>query len=243
MSRNLALQSGARSLAARCFTPASRPPSGMGILFIHGAGSDQSGYRRRAEAAAEGIGACCLTFDLTGHGRSHGSLATLSLRDHLDDCVAAFDALASAEHVDGGRIGVCAASYGGYLAALLSSVRPVRSLLLRAPALYRDEDFERPGGAGRSSLQTPATASSLRALGAFDGDVLVLESGRDTTIPHEVIESYLSVCPQGRHEVIPEAGHQLREEPWRTAFIEIIVRWFGETLTPRRRPAAPSAGA
>lgn len=243
MSEELALRSGARRLAAGCFTPVSRRASGAGILFIHGMGSDQSGNRRRAEAAAEGLGACCLTFDLSGHGRSEGSLATLSLHDHLDDCMAAFDALASAEDVDAGCLGVCGASYGGYLAALLSTVRPVQSLLLRAPALYADEDFERAGGPDGSSPQTPATSAALRALGAFSGEVLVLESGRDTVIPHEIVESYLSVCPQARHELIPEAAHHLSEERWRTAFIEIIVRWFGETLTPRRRPAAPSGGA
>ena len=35
-------------------------------------------------------------------------------------------------------------SYGGYLAAILTALRPVRWLALRVPALYKDEDWALP---------------------------------------------------------------------------------------------------
>ena len=41
-------------------------------------------------------------------------------------------------------IGVIGTSYGGYLAALLTAVRPVQWLALRAAALYRDADWTKP---------------------------------------------------------------------------------------------------
>lgn len=230
MNDELVLHSSGRDLAGRIFLPSDRQRSGAGILFIHGAGSDQSGYHRRATAASQATGAICLTFDLGGHGGSAGSAEALSLRDHLQDCIAAFDALAGDHEIDLDRIGVCGASYGGYLASLLTSRRGVRSLLLRAPALYPDRDFDLAGGPRRSSVQTPESAASLRALRDYDGRVLILESERDEIIPHDIVEAYLGVCRHARHEVIVQAGHQLADASSRSAFVDIIVEWFGDTL-------------
>jgi uncharacterized protein len=219
-----------RRLVGRRFSPSGRQPSGAGILFIHGSGSDQSGYHQRATAASEGLGATCLTFDLSGHGESDGSRAAFTLRDHLDDSVAAFDTLVCSPEVDANRVGVCAASYGAYLAALLISWRPARSLLLRAPALYADHDLDLPGGILLSSTEAPATAASLRNLADYDGPVLILESECDETIPHAVVEAYLNVCRHTRHEVIPQAGHRLTDETWQAMFLDSLTRWFHETL-------------
>lgn len=230
MSGELALESGGRRLAGRLFSPSARGPSGAGILFLHGSGSSQSGYRPRAEAAAEELGATSLTFDLSGHGASEGSADSLSPRDHLGDCLAAFDALLRLPAVEPDRVGVCGASYGAYLAALLLAERPVASLLLRAPALYPDSELDRAGEARLSSSETAETAVALRNVAAYAGPVLILESERDESIPHRIVEAYLSACRNGRHEVIPEAGHQLSEERWQRAFVETIVSWFGMTL-------------
>lgn len=134
MSEALSFRSGARVLAGEVYSPADRAPSGAGIVFVHGSASSQEGYGPRAETAADRIGATCLTFDLSGHGGSGGSLDELSLRDHLADCLAAFDALLGQPGVDPDRVGVCGASYGGFLGALLIARRPTASLLLRAPA-------------------------------------------------------------------------------------------------------------
>lgn len=202
----------------------------MGILFIHGSGSHQGGYRERAAATSESLGAICLTFDLSGHGESGGSRASLSARDHLDDCLDAFDTLAGESAVDAGRIGICAASYGAYLAAMLIARRAAASLLLRAPALYSDAELDLAGGPRDSGCQTPETATALRNVAGYAGRVLILESEHDELIPHAVVEAYLSACRQGRHEVIRGAGHRLSEPRWKAEFIEIIARWFGDTL-------------
>lgn len=230
MSRELVFESATRSLAGRLFSPSEREPSGAGILFIHGLGSDQLGYHRRAEAAAERLGATCLTFDLSGHGGSSGGQGEgFSPRDHLDDVAAAFDTLLNSGEVDAKRVGVCAASYGAYLAALLISIRAVRSLLLRAPALYPDRCLDRKDGARQSSLEAPSDSAALRGVAAYDGPIMIVESERDEIIPRSIVEAYLEVCRDGRHEVIPGAGHRLAEERWQAMFIDILVSWFGET--------------
>src|SRR5205807_4443659 len=86
----------------------------------------------------------CLTFDLRGHAKTKSQFETVSREDNLRDVVAAFDALAHHPGVDSAAMAVVGSSYGGYLAAILTSLRRVKWLALRAPALYKDSDWELP---------------------------------------------------------------------------------------------------
>jgi uncharacterized protein len=217
-----------RTLAARLCIPEAQPDRGRGVLFVHGLRSDQSGYRDRAEAASAQIDATCLTFDLGGHGESTGDLEDLSLRDHLGDVLAAYDLLAAHERADPRRIGVCAASYGAYLAALLISERPVQRLLLRAPALYSDEDLNTPIRRLRSTSDPRAAVASLARLERYGGEVLILESERDEVIPHAIVKAYQSAFPRATHRVIPDASHELADPAWRAAFLNSILFWFDQ---------------
>ena len=58
--------------------------------------------------------------------------------------LAAYDVLAASRRSTTPSIAVVGSSYGGYLAAILTSLRPVRWLALRVPALYKDEDWVLP---------------------------------------------------------------------------------------------------
>lgn len=180
-----------------------------GVLFIHGYESDRRGYAPRARAVVERLGLTCLTFDLSGHGESPGPA---SRERHRQDVVAAYDALATRVE----RIGVCGASYGGYLACVLLGERPAERVLLRAPALYVGEFLR--------DLVDPDVA--LGNLAAFDGPTLVLESARDELIPRESIDAYLRAARHGTHHVL-DAGHGLTDPASKAAFIEEIVGWFG----------------
>jgi uncharacterized protein len=231
MSRELTFDSERQRLAGRVFSPPDRPPSGGGILFIHGLGSHQGGYRPRAEATARRLGAIGLTFDLSGHGESTGSAAALSPRDHLADCLAAFELLVRMPGVDGSRIGICAASYGAFLTALLIADRSPASTLLRAPALYPDSHLDLPGESKTSSYETPETAVVLGNVAAYDGPILFVESENDETVPHETVATYLGASGNPRVKTMPAAGHRLSDERSKALFIEIIVEWFGATLT------------
>lgn len=219
---------GGRTLSGHLFDPDSAKGRRPGLLFVHGLRSDQSGYLRRAEIASARLGISCFTFDLSGHGESPGSLEELSPRAHLTDVLAAYDVLSAEGEVDSERIGVCAASYGAYLAALLTSDRPVRRLLLRAPALYADQDLDTPIGTRRGTRETQHSSAALESLSRFDGDVLIVESGRDEVIPPDTIEAYRSACKRGSHVSIPDAAHALDEPAWRSTFMEFILSWFAE---------------
>ena len=220
-----------RVLAARLFEPlpARSAETGSqehaGLLFVHGLASSQRAYAERAKTASLELSLTCLTFDLGGHGSSTGNRLELSRSDHLQDLIAAYDWLQAVPGVDAARIGVCGASYGAYLACLLIGERPVKRLLLRAPALHSDEGATGSFGEGQEGRYEPAN-TALRNLRNFHGDTLVLESGADEVIPHAVIDKYLTAAMHCAHHVIAGATHALVREEWNAAFIREILDWF-----------------
>src|SRR5215207_7790580 len=121
-------------LAATLVTPATSLPA---VLFLHGWGGSQSQYITRARQVAA-LGFVCLTLDFRGHEKTIAQKETVTREDNLQDVVAAYDVLAAQPTVDPSSIAVVGTSYGGYLGAILTSLRPVRWLGLRAPALYKD---------------------------------------------------------------------------------------------------------
>lgn len=76
-------------------------------------------------------------------------------------------------------------------------MRPVRWLSRGAPALYRDREWETTKGklsrsdlvAYRRALVVPKYNRALAACAAFAGDVLIVESEDDQTVPHPVLET------------------------------------------------------
>jgi pimeloyl-ACP methyl ester carboxylesterase len=230
--QEILIRSSNRRLAGRLFEPqpsretAPGETSHAGLLFVHGLNSNQSGYAARARAATLKLGLSCLTFDLGGHGKSTGIRGELSRSDHLQDLKAAYDWLQSSTGVDPARIGVCGASYGGYLACLLLSERPVKWLLLRAPALYGDEKSGSPLEEHQEKLSVPEPNTALHNLNNFDGRTLVLESERDDVISHAVIERYLAAGKHPTHHVIEGARHRLVREEEKARFLDEILNWF-----------------
>lgn len=209
-----------------------------GILFAHGLGSAQKRYRIRAQVAARELDVACLTFDFSGHGQ-HGlpsELETVTPEDHLADLSAAYDELARLSFVESTAIGVCASSYGAYIATLLTRKKPVARLLLRAPGMYGDDDYRRPLAWGRESRASASASMLTASLAAFKGEVLILESGADEIVSPEVIAAYRAACPKARHKVIAGATHRLTSPEWEKQFLEAIVDFFGELPGARREP-------
>jgi dienelactone hydrolase len=221
----MTIRSAGLDLAGTLFEPEGAAGA-AGVLFVHGLHSDQAGYRERAEAVRDRLGAVCVTFDLGGHGRSGGSLAELTARAHHADMLAAYDLLAAQPSVDAARIGICGASYGAYLTALLTAERPTRRLLLRAPALYADEDLDTPVER-RTGAWEGGPSVALERLARYDNDVLIVESALDDVITAATINAYLAACRRVTHEVIPDTGHVL-VGPARDTFRELVVSWFAE---------------
>lgn len=228
-------------IAGTLVAPASVVP---GFLFVHGWSGSQEQYLARAREIAA-LGCVCLTFDLRGHARTDAQYETVTREDNLRDVIAAYDVLAGQRGVDPEAVAVVGSSYGGYLAAILSSLRPVRWLALRVPALYKDEDWGVPKRRlDRDELATyrrgPVDADKNRALkacAAFEGDVLVVESEHDDIVPHPVIANYCAAFETAHsltYRVIAGADHGISDERWQQAYTSLLVNWASEMVLGAR---------
>jgi dienelactone hydrolase len=248
------IPTGSGHISGTFVTPRRRMP---GVLFVHGWGGNQEQYLARARSIAA-LGCVCLTFDLTGHGDTEEQQKTVSREQNLRDVLAAYDVLAAHRSVDPARIAVVGSSYGGYLAAILSSMRAIRWLALRAPALYIDTGWEIPKAqlhkeqglaAWRRNFIPVEGNRALEDCSNFEGDVLLVESELDHVIPGTVIASYREAFGQARsltYRVLAGADHGLTDESCQRAYSAVLLNWFTEmAFTPSESeiPQAPVATA
>ncbi|WP_315130118.1 alpha/beta fold hydrolase [Achromobacter marplatensis] len=237
----IALSVDGQTLDGTFLTPEDKVP---GVLFIHGWGGSQTFDLNRAKGIAA-LGCVCLTFDLRGHAATREQQLQVTREDNLRDVVAAYDRLAAHPSLDSGSVVVVGSSYGGYLAALLSSLRPVRWLALHVPALYLDDEWLLPKNqlnretlrAYRNSYVPPESNRALKACADFAGDVLIVEAEHDTFIPHSTIMSYRSAFRRSHsltHRIIDGADHALTEKTAQRAYTSILVNWVTEMVTGAR---------
>ena len=229
-------------LAATLLAPAAKIP---GVLFVHGWGGSQDQDLVRAREAA-GLGCLCLTFDLRGHVATERQRETVTREENLRDLVAAYDTLAAQREVDPAAIALVGSSYGAYLGALLTTLKPVRWLALRAPALYKDAGWDKPKRHCHVDPDLPAYRRrnvpwqdnrALSACARFAGDVLIVESQHDEVIPHAVIENYVGAFGKARSltaRVIGGADHGLSTEAAQRAYTTLLLNWFSEMVIGAR---------
>ena len=163
----------------------------------------------------------------------------------------AYDYLVGQDQVDPSAIAVVGTSYGGYLAALLTAVRPVNWLALRVPALYPDEHWDVPKAmldrdlinAYRARFRTGREDKALAACEQFAGDVLIVESEQDDYVPHATISSYMSAFHNSNslsYRILKGADHSLRDEGCRRAYNQLLLTWIEEMVRGGRRPSTSS---
>jgi pimeloyl-ACP methyl ester carboxylesterase len=232
---------GGVDLAGTLFQPDDDTSARGAILFLHGWGRTQTDHYERAEAlcAQEYY---CFTFDFHGHGESKGRKTVFSLLDHLVDAKEAYDYLIESISFAAFNlsIGAVGTSYGAPVAVLLSKLRPIDSLVLRAPALYRNEDLveQHPEGKERTELEEwrrheilPVNNTLLSAAMHVKSDVLLVESERDEHFPAEVMRSYVAAFqsrsgPRFRHYTMKDAPHRLETPELNAEFIRLLLEWF-----------------
>ena len=247
--RDIRIHSGDRTIAGTLVAPDTVLP---GVMLVHGWDGSQQQYLARAHAIAA-LGCICLTFDLRGHARDKVHRDTVTREDNLNDMLAAYDLLTGHPAVDNGAVAVVGSSYGGYLATVLSALRPVRWMALRAPALYQDEHWlvpkqhlDRQEIARYRAMKLPADANrALSASSVFEGDVLLVESELDHIVPSPVLESYRAAFLRTRsmtYRTIAGADHALSRPEWADAYSSILVNWMKEMLGQSGGGPAASAG-
>ncbi|MGY6122526.1 alpha/beta hydrolase family protein (plasmid) [Paraburkholderia strydomiana] len=216
-----------------------------GVLFVHGWGGSQEQYLERARQAVA-LGCICLTFDLTGHGRTQDEQQNVTRETNLQDLLAAYDALVAHPSIDRDAVAVVGSSYGGYLATILTELRPVRWLGLRVPALYLDDGWNTPKRAlhvehdlvaYRKRIVASSDNRALRAAARFGGDVLLVESEHDKIVPHPAIASYLQAFLNAHsltYRIIAGADHGLSDDASQRAYTSLLMNWLTEMVAGER---------
>jgi pimeloyl-ACP methyl ester carboxylesterase len=229
--------------------PQAQRESLPGVLFVHGWGGNRDQYLSRARIVA-GLGCVCLTFDLRGHERTQSQHETVTREDGLHDVLAAYDIVARCAAVNTTKIALVGSSYGAYIGAIATALRPVRWLALRAPALYKDAHWDWPKrrlhqdpdfADYRRRAHRTADNRALDACARYRGDVLVVESEHDTVVPHPAVANYVAAFANAHsltYRLIEGADHGLSGEPWKQAYTELLITWLKE-MTASDRGALP----
>jgi len=211
------------------------------VIFYHGMISQSKPrYIKRAEGLAK-VGISALCFDFRGCGESEGKLGELTLKDWFDDSILAFDYLINQNFVDKDRIGIMGKSFGGEMAALVSNVRNVKSIVLHAPAVYPDEWFNHKliwddkMSEERKRYRNSEKAldnQAIRAIEKFKGSLLVVGSELDNICPKEVVEGYYTHAGSKNKKIewIKGADHSLKDEFHNKQLTKLMIKWFGKTL-------------
>ena len=245
-SESLELQVDGESIAGTLVSPGSKMP---GILFVHGWGGSQQRDLARARQIT-GLGCVCMTFDLRGHEKTASQRLSVTREQNLDDLIAAYDRLVSHPAVDSGAIALIGSSYGGYLATLLTTLRPVKWLALRVPALYWDDEWQVPKQAldrqrlrdYRQRVLGPGDNRALAACVDFRGDVLLVESEHDDYVPHNTLMSYRSAFINAHsltHRIVDGSDHALSSEESQKAYSAMLGSWISEMVIGARLDRYP----
>lgn len=230
------------NLSGTIFSPPNPKEKNPAILFVHGWMSSQESALERAEALSK-LGYVCMTFSMRGHGESEGDLKKILRREFLDDVIAAYDFLSQPSNVDSNNISVAGASFGAYLASVLTSKRKVKNIVLRVPANYPDESFEKPqflfsGNDIPSELKPKFTnldndTLAINALKNFNGDVLVVESENDDIIPHSTVQGFIEAIhdkSKVQYVLMKGADHSIKDEKNRAIYSKILIDFFQNKL-------------
>jgi pimeloyl-ACP methyl ester carboxylesterase len=112
------------------------------VLLVHGitADKDEGGFYRDIALALAERGVPSLRFDLRGHGRSGGTMETVTLYGCVSDIAASVTWLTRRVGI-GGPPAIIAASFGGGLTVLYASRHPVARLVLLNPNLDYAENW------------------------------------------------------------------------------------------------------
>lgn len=225
-------------LKGNLFYPEKLKDKNPSILFVHGWTSEKKRSFQYAEALIK-LGFIIMVFDMRGHGISEGDINIATPKEFLRDCIAAYDYFSSVKGVDKENISIVSSSFGGYLSSMLTSRREIKNLVLRVPADYANDTFEKPkmGNAGenpdifkwRLSPKKYNETYALQALHDYVGQILIIESEKDTIVPHPIIQNYVDAVKDKNkltHFVMKDAPHSIKPGPFKEEVARILVNWF-----------------
>lgn len=239
--KRIYVESQGQNMEGTIFVPTGTGPF-PGVLIFHGCSSNEKRFFDVADMlAAQGIFA--MTVNLRGHGESEGVFSEMTGAESVLDGFAAYDYLVSRSEIDAKRVGICGGSYGGMIAANVAAERPVKSLILRAPATYTEKMLHTPLGQLMTEEKTKffnltesevSESPAVKAIEKCSGTLLIMTSGNDDIIPSSIPKAFFDHATQAVHreiETLEGAPHSLTPSPVHKQLFNIrAVTWFSETL-------------
>lgn len=204
------------------------------LLSLIGWSSEKIRYHDILEGICRRTGMDALAFDYSGHGDSKFPLEKTRPAQHFLEAICAYDYLS--ENYPGREIVVMGASYGGYMTALLSQFRPVKKQIIRAPGLYKPEDFYSYAPDWRNDSlyeyrKDPALVPQnplFTQAKNYKGKTLVVVHEKDEQIPAVVTDAYIKAF--GADVYVAEGlMHSFGEKPDRQKvenYQEAISSWL-----------------
>ena len=228
------------TLNGRLYGKAEKMKHDSAILFI--SGRMPTRYRMTTSSFYAGFisrkpHTICLTVALRGMG-SEGDINTLSRADYLEDVIAAYDYLANTTGVDKANIRVVGESFGGYLACLLTTRRPVRKMALRVPTDFSNEGFTdipyfkytgNSSNQWKSKKHAFCESFALKAINDFKGSLMMVTSERDLHVPIQTTQNYLAAVRDStklEYLHMKRATHGMLHPKLQWEYIQKLSKWL-----------------
>lgn len=173
------------------------------LLILMGFTSSRGRQAVFTEHMVHKTGASALVIDYSGHGDSPFDLKDTSPAQHVLEVVAAYDWIITNQ--PSATVSVVGNSYGSFLASNLLQYRPLRKLVLRAPAIYRpeklhdkwavrfadNEAYDASIAIYRNSFEEMSRSPLFRARELNrETPVLVVAHEHDEIVPRETAKTY-----------------------------------------------------
>lgn len=182
------------------------------VFSLHGAGPSNRHHAQYLSETFIRNGENVVRFDFSGQGESSGILQESSLAKRQDEAKAIIDHF----NIDTNNLTVIGTSMGGYIAASLAKIYPVKRLILFCPAAYDVTAWDVPFS-GRFTDILRRDLSQLKSnvqelLANFTGTSLLILAENDEIIPPLIVDMYESAFSNNANHatyVIPGSPHPI----------------------------------
>jgi dipeptidyl aminopeptidase/acylaminoacyl peptidase len=224
---------GEDTLRGALFIPDGKGPF-PAVIFFHGSGSTGDTYFEASEKLANN-GILAFMFNFRGCGISEGDFSKQTIGMGIEDAKAGLNYFLAINEIDKKRVGLTGSSFGGFLAALLSSDFDFKSIALIVPAAYSPAQMDTFHTDDPDVLKIDFDKSvSYEKIHNFKNDLLIVQSELDDILPEGMVEKYLEVSTNAKkveHLVLKGTKHRIKLFPEaKKLLLNKLSSWFFETL-------------
>lgn len=193
------------------------------VLWLQGWMSTIDGHLDGIKRMSQKSGLDFAMLDYAGHGSHPVALEDSTREQQFTEVSAAYRKLVDLGYKN---IFVIGGSFGGYMAALLAENHNPRGIILRAPAIYNDNEFSLLHSqtarwdddydhdkAFRLSVTKDSRLDALEAIRNYNGPVYIMEHQLDSVVPRNIPIAYFEAAKQGNYIVVPKTEHSPKLMP------------------------------